>query len=80
MKQKTSVTLSTEVLGDMDRLAGTARSRSALIEEILRRYIREQMKAERDAREIEIINRHAGQMSAEVNDVLRYQAKIDDER
>jgi metal-responsive CopG/Arc/MetJ family transcriptional regulator len=80
MKQKTSVTLSTEVLGDMDRLAGTARSRSAFIEEILRRYIREQLKAERDAREIEIINRHAGQMNAEVNDALRYQATIDDER
>jgi metal-responsive CopG/Arc/MetJ family transcriptional regulator len=80
MKQKTSVTLSPDVLSDMDRFAGTARSRSALIEDVLRRYIRERIKAERDAREIEIINRHADQLNAEANDVLRYQAKIDDEQ
>jgi Arc/MetJ-type ribon-helix-helix transcriptional regulator len=74
MKEKTSVTLSPEVLHDIDRLAGSPRSRSSFIEEVLRRHIRDRMRADRDAREIEAINKHADELNAEVEDVLRYQA------
>jgi metal-responsive CopG/Arc/MetJ family transcriptional regulator len=73
MKEKTSITLSREVLNGIDRIAGAKQSRSAFIETVLARYLREQAKAARDAREIEIINRHADQLNAEVEDVLRYQ-------
>ena len=45
MKEKTSVTLSPEVLAGIDRLAGTKHSRSAVIERVLRKYLREQAKA-----------------------------------
>jgi len=74
MKQKTSITLSKEVLSGIDRIAGSKRSRSAFIESILSRYLRERAKAARDAREIELINKHADELNAEAEDVLRYQA------
>ncbi len=74
MKEKTSITLSKEVLSGIDRIAGSKRSRSAFIESILSRYLRERAKAARDAREIELINKHADELNAEAEDVLRYQA------
>jgi metal-responsive CopG/Arc/MetJ family transcriptional regulator len=73
MKEKTSITLSPEVLCRIDRSAGSKQSRSAFIEAVLLRYFREETKAARDAREIELINRHADKLNAEVDDVLRYQ-------
>lgn len=73
MKEKTSITLSREVLSGIDRIAGSKQSRSAFIETVLASYLREQARAARDAREIEIINRHADELNAEVEDVLRYQ-------
>jgi len=73
MKQKTSITLSQEALAGIDRMAGT-RSRSAFIETLVLRYLQEEEKAARDAREIELINRHADELNDEIEDVLRYQA------
>jgi metal-responsive CopG/Arc/MetJ family transcriptional regulator len=45
MKEKTSVTLSPDVLTGIDRLAGSKRSRSALIDDVLRQYLREKIRA-----------------------------------
>lgn len=73
MKEKTSVTLSKEVLAGVDRAAGSKQSRSAFIEAVLLRYLRDEAKAARDAREIELINQHADELNAEAEDVLRYQ-------
>jgi metal-responsive CopG/Arc/MetJ family transcriptional regulator len=73
MKEKTSVTLSKEVLAGIDRAVGSKHSRSAFIESVLLRYFRDEAKAARDAREVELINRHADELNAEVEDVLRYQ-------
>jgi metal-responsive CopG/Arc/MetJ family transcriptional regulator len=73
MKEKTSITLSREVLHGIDRIAGS-QSRSAFIESILSQYLLERARAARDAREIELINQHADEINAEVQDVLRYQA------
>jgi metal-responsive CopG/Arc/MetJ family transcriptional regulator len=74
MKEKTSVTLSREVLSGIDRVAGSRQSRSALIEAILSDYLRKRAREKRDARDIEIINRHADELNAEAQDVLRYQS------
>jgi len=74
MKEKTSITLSKEVLTGIDRIAGSKQSRSAFIEGVLNRYLIEQAKAARDARELELINKHADELNAEAQDVLRYQA------
>ncbi len=77
MKEKTSVTLSPDVLNGIDRLAGSKQSRSAFIEEVLRQYLRERRKAERGARDLAILNKLADEMNAEAEDVLRYQAPED---
>jgi metal-responsive CopG/Arc/MetJ family transcriptional regulator len=77
MKEKTSITLSREVLTGIDRIAGSRQSRSAFIESVLLQYLRDRARAQRDARDIEIINRHADELNAEAEDVLRYQAPED---
>jgi metal-responsive CopG/Arc/MetJ family transcriptional regulator len=74
MKKKTSVTLSPEVLAGIDRLAGTKHSRSAVIERILRKYLREQAEAAAEARDLAILNDAADRLNQEAADVLDYQA------
>jgi metal-responsive CopG/Arc/MetJ family transcriptional regulator len=74
MKEKTSITLSAEVLAGIDRLAGSKHSRSAIIEFALRRYLREQARARIEARDLEQLNRAADELNAEAADVLDYQA------
>jgi metal-responsive CopG/Arc/MetJ family transcriptional regulator len=73
MKEKTSVTLSKDVLAGIDRLAGSTQSRSAVIEAILAEFLRRQKRARLEARDLELINRAADELNAEVEDVLRYQ-------
>ncbi|MGA2977997.1 MAG: ribbon-helix-helix domain-containing protein [Terriglobales bacterium] len=77
MKEKTSITLSRETLADIDRLAGDRSSRSAFIERVLRRYLREQMRAQANARDLERINQAAKRLNSEAADVLDYQAAED---
>jgi metal-responsive CopG/Arc/MetJ family transcriptional regulator len=74
MKEKTSVTLSPEVLAGIDRLAGTEHSRSAVIERVLRKYLREQAKAAAEARDLAILNDAADSLNQEAADVLDHQA------
>ncbi len=61
----------------MDQLAGRKLSRSAFIESVLRRYIRERRRAQAHARDLERINRAADQLNSESADVLDYQASDD---
>jgi metal-responsive CopG/Arc/MetJ family transcriptional regulator len=77
MKEKTSITLSKEVLSGIDRAAGSKQSRSAFIEHVLRQYLRDRIKAERSARDLALLNKYADEMNAEAADVLRYQAPED---
>ena len=77
MKEKTSVTLSRDVLTGIDRLAGSKHSRSAFIEAVLRQYLTERARAKRDARELEIINRNAARLNANAEDGLEFQAPED---
>ena len=74
MKEKTSITLSKDVLKSIDRVAGSSRSRSAFIEAVLRDYLRKQARAQIEARDLELINKSADELSVEVEDVLGYQA------
>ena len=74
MKEKTSITLSREVLSGIDRVAGSKQSRSAFIEAVLTQYLRQRARAQRDARDIEIINRHAARLNREAEDGLEDQA------
>ena len=74
MKEKTSVTLSREVLAGIDRAAGSKQSRSAFIDGILRQHLKERAKAERAARDVAIINRFAKELNADALDGLQDQA------
>ena len=74
MKEKTSITLSKEVLAGVDRIAGSKQSRSAFIEAVLAQYLRKQARAQIEARDLELINKAADELNAEVEDVLGYQA------
>jgi metal-responsive CopG/Arc/MetJ family transcriptional regulator len=76
MREKTSITLSQEVLNRVDRMAGSKQSRSAFIEAVLIRYIREHARAQRDARDLALINRNAEQLNRDALDALEYQAPL----
>jgi metal-responsive CopG/Arc/MetJ family transcriptional regulator len=78
MKEKTSVTLSKEVLCGIDRVAGSKQSRSALIEAVLSQYLRDRARAERGARDLAIINRNAEQLNKDALDGLEHQPPLSD--
>jgi metal-responsive CopG/Arc/MetJ family transcriptional regulator len=73
MKEKTSITLSRDVLAGIDRLAGSKHSRSAVIEHALRRYLSEHARTRMQARDLEQLNRAADELNAEAADALDYQ-------
>lgn len=77
MKEKTSITLSADILARIDQLAGSKHSRSAFIESVLRRYLRDQLHARIHAQDLERINRASDQLNSEATDVLEYQAPED---
>jgi metal-responsive CopG/Arc/MetJ family transcriptional regulator len=77
MKEKTSITLSQEVLARIDQSAGSKLSRSAFIERVLRSYFREQARRQVHARDLESINAAADQLNLEAAEVLEFQASDD---
>jgi metal-responsive CopG/Arc/MetJ family transcriptional regulator len=79
MKQKTSLTLSEDLLVKLDRLAGPNTSRSSFIERILRDFVEGRAQAQRAAREAAAINRHAEKLNAEMKDALSFQAGFAEE-
>jgi metal-responsive CopG/Arc/MetJ family transcriptional regulator len=74
MKEKTSITLSRDVLKGIDQLAGSKYSRSAVIEEAVRSYLKERERAFIHAHDLEILNRAADRLNAEAEETLQYQA------
>lgn len=76
MKQKTSITLSREVLVGIDRLAGKKRSRSAFIEDVLHHYLRDRTRAQIEARDLELLNKAAEELAPEIEDVLHDQTDL----
>jgi metal-responsive CopG/Arc/MetJ family transcriptional regulator len=77
MKEKTSITLSSDVLAQVDRNAGSKASRSAFIESVLREYFKAKVRAAINARDLELINANIDYLNREMEDVLEYQAPID---
>ena len=73
-KMKTSLTLSREVVRGIDRVAGKKRSRSAVVDDVLRGYLFHRERAAANARDVEKINRFADELDAEMQDVLAYQS------
>jgi metal-responsive CopG/Arc/MetJ family transcriptional regulator len=76
MKTKTSITLSDEVLKDIDLHIGEYRSRSEFLETAARKFIIQLAREKAEKRDFEIINRKADSLNAEAEDVLTYQVPL----
>jgi metal-responsive CopG/Arc/MetJ family transcriptional regulator len=76
MKVKASITLSDDVLAAIDALAKSS-SRSEVIEQALRDFLAARERMQRDARDLEIMNRHADAYNLETADLLSYQPWIE---
>jgi metal-responsive CopG/Arc/MetJ family transcriptional regulator len=77
MKEKTSITLSKDLLARVDRLAGSKQSRSAFIERVLRKYFQDLRRTSIQARDLELLNQAADRVNREADEVLEYQAPSD---
>jgi metal-responsive CopG/Arc/MetJ family transcriptional regulator len=77
MKAKTSLTLSDDLLRDLDRMAGPKVSRSSFIESILRDFVEQRARQKRLAQEVAAINQHAEKLNSEMSDALSFQARMD---
>jgi metal-responsive CopG/Arc/MetJ family transcriptional regulator len=72
-KSKASITLCGNLFKVIDALAGS-RQRSAWIEHALRSYAKRQLKQQRRARELELLNRHAETLNDEGAKNVAYQS------
>jgi metal-responsive CopG/Arc/MetJ family transcriptional regulator len=77
MKEKTSITLSSDVLAQIDRTAGSKASRSAFIENVLREYFKAKVRAAINARDLELINANADYLNRESRELDEYQAPFE---
>ena len=77
MKAKTSLTLSGDLLKELDRMAGPKVSRSSFIERILRDFVDQRARQKRLAEEVAAINAHAARLNSEMSDALSFQAKME---
>ena len=73
MKRKISITLSEDILNAIDKRSGDAKNRSDFIETAVRAYIAQLIRAEQNAKDLAIINRHADRLNIEAADVLAFQ-------
>ena len=76
MKVKTSITLSEELIHAMDALASQYGTRSALIEQAVRDFLATIAQRQREAQDLEILNRRAEALNVEAADVLSYQVEL----
>jgi len=73
MKVKTSITLSENLIAEMDNLAGEFQSRSSFLEQAAWAYIAELKRQELAARDLAILDANADRLNEEIADALDYQ-------
>ena len=76
MKIKTSITLERDVISAIDQQVAEYGSRSEFLEVAARGLLARLAKAEKDRRDLDIINRRAVTLNREAEDVLDYQAAL----
>lgn len=76
MKLKTSITLSEDILKTVERAATKGESRSETIERLLRESLGARARHAADERDRALIDKHAGQLNDEADDVLGYQVEV----
>lgn len=75
MRVKTSVTIDEKVLRAIDRVTTARRSRSRVIEDAAREFLARRARAERETRDLAILDREADALNVEMQDVLAYQVE-----
>ena len=76
MKVKTSITLSEDLIQSIEELFGKQKNKSEFIEKAIRDFIERQVKAERDLKDLIILNKKADKLNKEAEDALTYQADL----
>jgi metal-responsive CopG/Arc/MetJ family transcriptional regulator len=76
MKVKTSITLSKELLKEIDKIISKSGNRSVFIEEAVKAYLIGKKRQFREQKDQEIINRSSGDLNKEAEDILSYQVKM----
>lgn len=76
MKVKTSITISDDVLHEIDRRSDEFRSRSQFLETAARGFLRELSRREAEQSDRDIIDTRADALNAEAEDVLAYQVSL----
>jgi metal-responsive CopG/Arc/MetJ family transcriptional regulator len=74
MKTKTSITISSTLLAEIDRRTGKGGSRSAFVEGVLVAYLKTDARRSRQARDLELLDAASDRLNREALDVLEYQA------
>jgi len=75
MKVKTSITLSRDIVKQIDSIV-SHKKRSFFIEQAVIAYLKKTQREARDRKDIEMINQFADELNKEAKDVLKYQVKI----
>jgi len=73
MKVKASVTISEDLMRQVDALSGDYGNRSAFIERAIRHFLAVEAQRRRDAQDLDLLNTHAEALNEEAMDVLSYQ-------
>jgi len=73
---KTSITLSRDIVSQIDELAAGERNRSAFIETAVAAYIELLRRARRDSSDLAVLNRLSPRLNKEMREFLKYQAEI----
>ena len=76
MKVKTSITISDDLLHEIDQRNRDFRSRSEFLETAARGFLLELARREAERGDLDIIDRRADALNAEAEDVLAYQVSL----
>ena len=76
MKVKTSITLSEDILEQLDTAAESKESRSQVIERLLSQSFSDRAHREKDLRDLELIYANADELNKEAEDVLSFQVEL----
>lgn len=76
MKVKTSITLSEEILKELEKWGEAGQNRSELIEEAVRLFLQGKIRKKRDHRDLKILNERFHELNDEAEDVLTYQVDL----
>jgi len=76
MKAKTSITLSEDLLKEVDQIIKGATSRSNFIEQAIKNFLKQKQREKRERTDFDILNQHSDRLNTEAGDVLSYQVEL----